>query len=160
MFCWTHDPLQSGGLEAFATRHSDGRNMPRSDLEERCCITTLHFKHKGCFKLNAFLWVLKGGPLTGEDISFWVAQQVAVSPCWYFANHTSRDDMLHEGHRTGHSPASKSPAPAQPGTLAASCILPVSLPVCEGRACHPILKSRHHFPLQFINVQLSQHASG
>lgn len=113
-----------------------------------------------CLPLSAKRKLFKGGPLTGEDISFWVAQQVAISPCWYFANHTSRDDMLHEGHRAGHSPTSKSPAPAQPGTLAVSCISPVSLPVCKGRACHPILKSRHRFPLQFIHVQLSQHASG
>lgn len=83
----------------------------------------------------------------------------AVSPCRYLANYTSRDDTLHEGHRTGHGPSSKSPAPAQAGTLAASCVLPVSFPVCKGRSYHLMLKSRLHSPPQLINVQLPRHAS-
>lgn len=62
----------------------------------------------------------------------------------------SRDDTLHEGHRTGRSPSLKSPAPAQPGALAASCLLSVPSPVCKGRGCHPALKSRLRFPWQLI----------
>lgn len=59
MFRWKQDPQEPGGWEAFATEgRSDGRNLPRSDLEERCCMTTLHFKCEGCLEVDVFLWVL------------------------------------------------------------------------------------------------------
>lgn len=46
-----------------------------------------------------------------------------------------------------------------PGGLVASCLFPVSFPARKGRGCHPILKSRLHFPLQLVNGQLPRHAS-
>lgn len=61
VFSWKQDPLEPGGWEAFATEgHSDGWNLPRSDLEERSCITTLHFKYEGCLEVDVFLWMLRG----------------------------------------------------------------------------------------------------
>lgn len=55
------DLLEPGGWEAFATEgRSDGWNLPRSDLEERRCITTLHLKYEGCLEVDVFLWVLWG----------------------------------------------------------------------------------------------------
>lgn len=84
----------------------------------------------------------------------------AASPCWCFVNYRSRDNKVHEGHRMGHSPSLKSPAPAQPGALAAFCVSPVSFPLCTGRGCRPILKRILRFPSQHIKEQLPRPDSG
>lgn len=68
----------------------------------------------------------------------------AVSPCWSFANYKSRENTLHEGHRTGCSPSSKSPAGAWwPGGLLP---LPCLIPSAQGQRLPSHFKEQASFP--------------
>lgn len=138
----------------FATEGCcDGHNLPRLDLKERCLHHYLHFKYEGCtgvFFFPCMLW----GSYSRMSLS-------AASSCWCFVNYRSRDETwVHECQRMAHSPSLKSPAPAQPGALAASCASPLSFPWCTGRGCHPILKRMLCFPSLHPKEQLPQPDSG
>lgn len=132
----------------FATEGCcDEQNLPRLDLEERCLHHYLHFKYEECLEVYIFP-CMSWGSCSGEEV---LRMRMclflgAASPCWCFVNYRSRDNKVHEGHRMGHSPSLKSPAPAQPGALAAFCVSPVSFPLCTGRGCCPILKRILRFP--------------
>lgn len=121
----------------------------------------LHFQHEGCLEVYVSPCMLWGRYSRVELLLVRTSLFLgAASPCWCFGNDRSRDDTMHEGHRMGHSPSLKSPAPAQPGALAAFSVSPDSFPLSTGRGCHLILKRMLCFPFWHTKECLSWPDSG